>query len=194
MIFHVINIDDPFLNSYFYALKLISQGRPSRRPHITIRGPFEADHSNLEALNNQLEGNHASIGGLGEFKSQGNHVIFFKCKSEGFSKVWFKPTFPVEKYGINPHITIYDGPGSILSESILKAGKFLDSINFDIKASKLERFITGEKDNATEALKLISEISQRPNCTIEDIKKLNVQDRINILSLLFTQLAKYVAK
>ena len=54
MIFHVINIDDPFLNSYFYALKLISQGRPSRRPHITIRGPFEADHSNLEALNNQL--------------------------------------------------------------------------------------------------------------------------------------------
>jgi hypothetical protein len=46
--------------------------------------------------------------------------------STPLKKIWWKPDFPIEKYGFNPHVTLFKGRESVLADEILKFLKHED--------------------------------------------------------------------
>jgi hypothetical protein len=49
------------------------------------------------------------IEGIGIFELPDRVVVYVKVQHEKLRQIWWKPDFPIEKYGFNPHITLYEG-------------------------------------------------------------------------------------
>jgi hypothetical protein len=43
------------------------------------------------------------------FPGENRAVIYMKVQHPKLRRVWWKPDFPIAKYGFNPHITLYEG-------------------------------------------------------------------------------------
>jgi hypothetical protein len=89
------------------ALELVRfVGEPDflRRPHITIRGPYERrQDAVLEKLN--YDDQFILIKGVSAFFGDQQNTVLLDCDLPQRERVWRKPNFPDGK----PHITLYDG-------------------------------------------------------------------------------------
>jgi len=141
MFFDVISIEDPIIRKCLFAIKLLAQQRISKPPHITVRGPSARPTSESERtrLSNQLISNELRFKDFGIFNND-RTVIFLSFDEGKLGQVWHKPSYPVEKFGINVHITIYDGNDREFAESLYELCKQFNKFSFTIKADTLESF------------------------------------------------------
>jgi 2'-5' RNA ligase len=49
------------------------------------------------------------LSGVGRFELADCHVVYLSVQGEALRKVWWKPDFPINQFGFNPHITVFKG-------------------------------------------------------------------------------------
>ncbi|MGQ0591219.1 MAG: hypothetical protein ACT4QB_00845 [Gammaproteobacteria bacterium] len=49
------------------------------------------------------------IGQVGRFSNPGEETVYFRIDSPNLRKICWKPKFSIEKFGFNPHISLYRG-------------------------------------------------------------------------------------
>jgi hypothetical protein len=84
-------------------------------PHLTIQGPFEekVGMSRVASIKKKLRDDIFFIGNPGSFKTKNGSVLFLRVSSDNLKHVWDKPDYPIEKFGFNPHVTLYEGPDDL---------------------------------------------------------------------------------
>ncbi|WP_405226858.1 2'-5' RNA ligase family protein [Lentisalinibacter sediminis] len=112
---------DPEINALLWGLRReFGEGQASSDIHITVRGPYDRNISREEirSLQRTLDAHPILIHGAGIFHNPGSSVVFLRVKSDSLKDIWWKPDFPIEKFGFNPHITIYKGSDPQLAQKI----------------------------------------------------------------------------
>jgi 2'-5' RNA ligase len=120
--FVFLEIRDPEINALFGWLRESAMGAPSRHNvHITIRGPYSAEvpESQLKRIQEALNADPIVFDGVGMFSAGTRYVVYVKVQHPKLRQVWWKPDFPVEVYGFNPHITLYEGGDKHRAEAVL---------------------------------------------------------------------------
>jgi hypothetical protein len=110
--FVLIELADPSVVHVLTCLRdLLGKKTKSTAVHITIRGPYGRDprKPSLEKIEKRVRGEPLLISGAGRFRNGSTHVIYLKVGARFLREMWWKPDYPAEKYGFNPHITIYEG-------------------------------------------------------------------------------------
>lgn len=105
--------------------------------HLTIRGPYEPsekiEDDELKKWSKLLSAGPIVLDGIGAFHNSDRHILFIKVSHENLRKIWWKPDFPIEKYGFNPHITLYEGDNWILVD---KVSEFLKNEKLSLLTNK----------------------------------------------------------
>jgi hypothetical protein len=120
---------DPTVNAFLWSVRDILAGSRRKRQspvHLTIRGPYDSDeskHDVIEYVRGKLCGDILQIAGVGTFSNPREHVVYFRVNSPNLRSVWWKPSYPIERYGFQPHVSVYRGPDGLLAK---RAGAFLD--------------------------------------------------------------------
>lgn len=125
--FIYIVFDDPEVVGVLDFLVEVMNGRKWRSlPHLTIQGPLDSKPNSdlIESIKNRLSSDDFLIANPGIFETKSGVALYLNVTSPNLKKVWNKPDFPIEKYGFNPHLTIYEGPDI---EKAQKAYHFLRS-------------------------------------------------------------------
>lgn len=120
-IFVFLEIIDPDINALFSAFSQAINGeKPKKATHLTIRGPYSKKVSKklFGELNSIMEYDVLQIGGVGKFSNPDEHVVYLKVDSPHLRQVWYKPDYPIKKYGFNPHISIYRGNNLELADKL----------------------------------------------------------------------------
>jgi 2'-5' RNA ligase len=113
-------------------------------PHVTLQGPFKAPISRdfERRTRAKMPESHAlSVNGVGTFKVGAKTVVYLKVAGDPIVRtMWFKPDFPVSKFGRNPHITIFKGSDECAAqvvEYLNKRGTQFHGINCEIERIKV---------------------------------------------------------
>lgn len=109
--FVFLEFTDPKVREFLNNIRSALMGQPVLKPaHVTIRGPYDTypEPDTLSALRENLQGYGVFIGGAGTFKTSTGYVVYLRVSSPVFPEIWWKPDFSIEKYGINPHITVFE--------------------------------------------------------------------------------------
>lgn len=123
--FVFVVFNDPLLLGIIEYLRNVfevpADGLP---PHLTIQGPLTepATSDQIRHIQSVLAGEEFFIGNAGSFPTKKGVAFFLRVSCPKLGRVWNKPDFPIETYGFNPHITIYEGADVSRVE---KAVKFL---------------------------------------------------------------------
>jgi 2'-5' RNA ligase len=110
--FVFLEIRDPEINALVGWLREAAMGTPSRHTvHITIRGPYsrEVPKEQLARYHAVLRKDPIVLEGFDSFQAGARHVVYLKVQHPKLRQVWWKPDFPIQTYGFNPHITIFEG-------------------------------------------------------------------------------------
>ena len=115
--------------------------------HLTIRGPYSVPVSaaRLKSYQRLLEPHPVLLDGFGLFHSSNKTVVYMKAQHPMLRRIWWKPDFPIRKYGFNPHITLYEGDDRGRAEH-LKA--FLEKEGLKLLVSKFQ--VTGYVSDHTD--------------------------------------------
>ena len=111
--FLFLKITDPEVCSFLWELREIfeKEKKPNASIHITVRGPnknmFKSDV--IKNLYKKIADDSIVIQSAGRFDNVKQQVVYIKVSSLNLHKIWRKPDYPKNKYGINPHITLYTG-------------------------------------------------------------------------------------
>lgn len=115
--------------------------------HITIQGPFygEIKRSDLEHVQSVLEKEPILLDGFGIFSNDKEYVVYMKVQSPRLKDVWWKPDYPIEKFGFNPHISLYKGRNKKLAEMILQ---FLrdQNLKFLLRSFRVTQFASKQSE------------------------------------------------
>lgn len=109
--FVFLEFTDPKVREFLHSLRESITGRvDTKTAHITVRGPYDKvpELAQIEQLSDEIKGHGVIIGGAGIFETSSGYAVYLKVQSPTFSKIWWKPDYSVEQFGINPHITIYE--------------------------------------------------------------------------------------
>ncbi len=112
---------DPEINGLLYGLRTaFSDDKRHTNIHITVRGPYNKKISGeqLKKFSVLLNKDPLLIHGVGMFENDGNYVVYIRVSGKWLGELWWKPDYPIEKYGFNPHISLYIGSDRILAEKI----------------------------------------------------------------------------
>ena len=102
--FYGVYLTDERLEAALELIRFLGEPDYLRRPHITIRGPYERrQDALLERLSYTPE--LVFINGVSVFFGGNQNTVLLECDLPEKERVWRKPDFPDGK----PHITIYDG-------------------------------------------------------------------------------------
>lgn len=139
---YVTYIKEPEIRSLVNFAKLVCNPKSRSEAHVSIRGPYKHKINNdiLTKYNAILSGSKILVSGIGSFINENQNTVFLKCKSESIKKVWTRKN----KYGYNPHITIYDNSLKSFASSLFNELQKL-SIRFSFTATKLELIEFGKK-------------------------------------------------
>lgn len=186
MFFDVVDITDRPLGESLLAIKILANKRLTKSAHITIGGPFQVPSSNevLVRSSKILDNTRIVVGQVGYFLNEKSKVIFLKCSAPDLKKVWNKPSYPIEKYGFNPHLTIYDGEDSFFAKNLFKLLEKYNDRTFDIVSPKLSVLLP-----TTEYDFLQRDALNRIGCNIETIQEMNDNMRLEkieqVLQIIF---------
>lgn len=90
--------------------------------HLTLRGPYgpgeKIEPEEISKWTELLKAGPIVLDGIGTFRNRDRYVIYIKVSHRNLRRVWWKPDFPVERYGYNPHITLYEGDNWILVDKV----------------------------------------------------------------------------
>lgn len=123
--FVFVVFNDPLvLGIIDYLRNVFGVSRDGLPPHLTIQGPLTepVTAERIKGIESTLRGDEFFIGNASSFSTDKGIAFFLRVTSPSLERVWQKRDFPVEKYGFNPHITIYEGPDIA---RVGKAVKFL---------------------------------------------------------------------
>ena len=118
------------------------------------------------------------------FINDKNTIIFLKCYSPKLKTIWDKPSFPIDKFGYNPHITLYDGPTSQFSKDLLKLLQNYKNYSFKISNPVIENLQSKSyyKNFQDNSLKLLEKISREKKeqvfCKVDSTKRIEIIDKI----------------
>jgi 2'-5' RNA ligase len=110
--FIFLEVTDPEINSLVREMREIADAAPAHsNVHITIRGPYDraVPAENLKRYERILSSDPIVLNGVGMFPGTKRHVVYMKVQHPKLRRIWWKPDFPISKYGFNPHITLYEG-------------------------------------------------------------------------------------
>lgn len=96
-------------------LRSIFKGEASSSAiHITIRGPYEElpDAKQVSHFWDIIRTEGILLNGVSHFDFQDRRIVYLRASGKGIRKMWWKPDFPIQQYGFNPHITLYEGTES----------------------------------------------------------------------------------
>lgn len=119
--FLLLEIVDPAVNAFLWRIREILSGKKPKGPiHLTLRGPYEDEWPKdaLERARRTLRHDVLRIAGVGRFSNANDEVVFFRVDSPHLRKVWWKPSFPISRYGFEPHISLYRGPDAELANLV----------------------------------------------------------------------------
>lgn len=120
--FIFILITEPNILSFLvYIQRLLNDKTFKSLPHITIRGPYKKTISE-NTFNKIVDGltTPIKISTADCFENSGEIVLFLRAHIDQIKEIWWKPSFPVNKFGFNPHITIYKGQNKKLALAIME--------------------------------------------------------------------------
>lgn len=120
--FVFLEIRDPELNALIGWLREAAMGTPSRHNvHITIRGPYSSEIPEAQIARYQqvLRSDPIVFEGVGAFTAGERRVVYIKVQHPKLRQVWWKPDFPIKKFGFNPHITIFEGSDAHRAQTVL---------------------------------------------------------------------------
>lgn len=143
--FVFIEFTDPKLREFLSELRSSLIGQPVAKPvHVTIRGPYDTypEPDTLSALRENLQGYGVFIGGAGTFETNSGYVVYLRVKSPMFPEIWWKPDFSIEKYGINPHITVFETEEKSIA---LQVERFLRAERIEISTFSIALTIYAQK-------------------------------------------------
>lgn len=121
MEFVFLEILDPEINSTLFDIKQILTGKRPKRPiHLTIRGPYDqrVPQDVLEQCQKIMQYDVIRISDVGKFHNPGEEVVYFRVDSPNLREIWWKPDYPIEKYGFEPHVSLYRGPDKHLADIV----------------------------------------------------------------------------
>jgi len=111
--FLLLEIVDPEVNAFLWRMRSIIAGRRAQGfIHVTLRGPYEHDVpiDSIDEWRRALVHDVLKIGGgVGRFSNRTEEVVFLKVDSPNLRSVWWKPSYPIERFGFEPHISLYRG-------------------------------------------------------------------------------------
>ena len=119
--FIFLEITDPEINALIWAITEIITGQAPTQPfHMTVRGPYEEpiSTSTLKSCQDVMRYDVLEIGQVGRFSNPGEETVYFRIDSPNLRKIWWKPDFSIEKFGFNPHISLYRGPDAQFADLI----------------------------------------------------------------------------
>src|SRR3954463_13392256 len=101
--FYGLYLNDERLEAAFELIRFVGEPDYLRRPHMTVRGPYERRQ---DALLEKLDysPNFVFVRDLAAFFSEKQNTVLLECELPDRNRVWRKPDFPEGK----PHITLYD--------------------------------------------------------------------------------------
>ncbi len=139
--FVFLELTDRELNYLFWTMAEIISGRRPREPmHLTVRGPYRGHvpEGVVRRCQETMRYDVLRIGDVGRFRNPREDVVFLRVDSPNLRKVWYKPDYPVGRYGFMPHISIYRGQDELLAD--LLQG-FLAQEALDLECAEF-RFVT----------------------------------------------------
>ena len=104
---------DAEINAFLSALRReFGNSRTENSIHVTVRGPYSGRISgkNIAKYQDIIRHDPILIHGVDIFQSQTGNVVYIRVHSDSLKKIWWKPDFPVKKFGFNPHITLHKTP------------------------------------------------------------------------------------
>jgi 2'-5' RNA ligase len=130
--FILLEMLDPDVNSLLWDIREALHGSRSPRPiHLTLRGPYEGPvpEGALKQCRRALKQDVIRVSGVGQFTNPDEEVVYLRVDSPHLREVWWKPDFPIERYGFEPHVSVYRGPDSLLAR---RAAEFLKHERIDL--------------------------------------------------------------
>ena len=119
--FLLLELLDPQVTAFLWAIRRTLSGTTDKGPiHVTLRGPYEGEPPKqvMERAEAALRPDVLKIAGVGRFRNHDEEVVFLAVHSSGLRSVWWKPSYPIERFGFTPHISLYRGPDSNLADAI----------------------------------------------------------------------------
>lgn len=111
--FYGLYLNDERLEAALELIRFVGEPDYLRRPHITVRGPYERKQDALlEKLGYSPK--YVFVRGVAAFFFENQNTVLLECDLPEKDRVWRKPNFPDGK----PHITLYDGRSRNLALSL----------------------------------------------------------------------------
>lgn len=88
--------------------------------HLTVRGPYDGPISSEEIAKHEriLQDDQVFLHGAGIFENPKESIVYIKVASPNLKNIWWKRDYPREKFGYNPHISLYKGKDRELARLI----------------------------------------------------------------------------
>ena len=122
--FVFIVFKDSFVLGIIDFLRTALGGKISDQPHITIQGPLpeRVTAEKIDGVKRALGKDEILLANPKCFEFGSNIVLYMSATSAHMASVWNKPDYPIDKFGFNPHVTIYEGTNK---EKVHAAIRFL---------------------------------------------------------------------
>lgn len=193
MYFVVISVE-PY-ETLLTAIKSIANGKVSKPAHVTIQGPLSEppQPNSLEEIGSKISNVTLKVTGTGLFENPGKTALFLKLTSDGLECVWNKPHYPVEQFGLNPHITLYEGSDLVLIDHLkmIISSSFMNRLSF--LASKVLVMGNGIK-HASIAFDLSRLIYPEEDLILEEfehrLEKNSTHERLDLIDTLIKKYKK----
>lgn len=104
-----------------FLMSAMSGDKRRSAPHLTIQGPFDEKISieKISSIKRRLSNDVLFIGNPGLFETANGVALYLGISSDNLRRVWFKPDYPIDKFGFNPHLTIYEGVDRVKAKKAL---------------------------------------------------------------------------
>ena len=121
--FVLLEIVDPEISGFINAIReILSDSKINSSVHITIRGPYgdkdKISQDDVDKWNTLLAKDPLFIEDCDRFVNGDKEIVFLKVHHKNLEKVWWKPLYPQDKYGFNPHITVYEGNDRLFASMV----------------------------------------------------------------------------
>lgn len=120
--FVFLELRDDEINNLLSSLREIFQNEKSNSSiHVTVRGPYykELTTKNMSYWKSLISSDYLLVANPGMFVNKNIYVVYIGLTTDNLKKIWHKPDFPIEKYGFNPHVSLYVGSNERYAKDIL---------------------------------------------------------------------------
>ena len=100
---------DAEINTLLTSLRrTFADGETNSGIHITVRGPYydEISGTDIVKFERIVKRDPILIHGIDIFENPGENIVYIRVHSNALKEIWWKPDFPKEKFGFNPHISL----------------------------------------------------------------------------------------